>query len=38
MGNSPDSVKQAARRVVGHVDECGLAEALELAISTHAAQ
>jgi hypothetical protein len=29
MGNAPDSVKQAARQVVAHVDQCGLAEALE---------
>ncbi len=31
MGNAPDLVKQAAARVVGRVEECGLAEALEWA-------
>ena len=29
MGNAPEEVKRAARRVVPPADECGLAEALE---------
>jgi hydroxymethylpyrimidine pyrophosphatase-like HAD family hydrolase len=29
MGNAPDHVRAAADRVVGHVDEAGLADALD---------
>jgi hydroxymethylpyrimidine pyrophosphatase-like HAD family hydrolase len=32
MGNAPQVVKDAAQMVVGHVDEGGLADAIELAL------
>ncbi|RIH90214.1 Sugar phosphatase YidA [Calidithermus terrae] len=37
MGNAPDAVKLRADRVVGRVEDCGLAEALEAALATRAA-
>lgn len=33
MGNAPQSVKERSKRVVGRVEECGLAQALEWAAS-----
>jgi hydroxymethylpyrimidine pyrophosphatase-like HAD family hydrolase len=34
MGNADPAVIQAAKRTVGHVDDCGLADALQSAIIT----
>ncbi|RIH88562.1 Cof-type HAD-IIB family hydrolase [Calidithermus roseus] len=38
MGNAPQSVKERSKRVVGRVEECGLAQALEWAASASEGQ